>query len=257
MAWGLGCQMTALNYQTVGTPMALQDAMFSRNGRCGYALKPFFMRTLAHEVVEEYHPQTYTPHNLSLLVRVISAMNLPKENGDKHGEVIDPSVSLELHCSTGTVQSRKTDAIRKNGYNPVWNELFEFKVKHLELSFLTMTVYDIDWLQPDYIAHAGISVKHIREGYRFVPLINADGHYIPEAGLFCHFKIEQSLSAGFDAPPSHLSGSQRRKRRMDSRNRSMSQESTRSADLVSVHQMPNLSTPKSPNARAVAQLNAV
>lgn len=193
IAWGLGCQMATLNYQTMSSPMAMNDALFSRNGRSGYVTKPSFMQDRNSEVPREYHPQTYTPHNYALVVRVISGCKLPKENGDKCGEVIDPSVMLELHCSTGSVQNKNTQPIRKNGYNPIWDELFEFKIKNLDFSLLTFTVYDIDFLRPDYIAHSGVFVKNIREGYRFVPLMNAQGDYIPEAGLLCHFHLQQSI----------------------------------------------------------------
>lgn len=34
----------ALNFQTAGTEMDLCDGLFSQNGRCGYVLKPPFMR---------------------------------------------------------------------------------------------------------------------------------------------------------------------------------------------------------------------
>uniref|UniRef100_A0A8C0FH45 Phosphoinositide phospholipase C n=1 Tax=Bubo bubo TaxID=30461 RepID=A0A8C0FH45_BUBBB len=42
--WNVGCQIVALNFQTAGTEMDLCDGLFSQNGRCGYVLKPPFMR---------------------------------------------------------------------------------------------------------------------------------------------------------------------------------------------------------------------
>ncbi|KAJ1973368.1 hypothetical protein H4R35_004156 [Dimargaris xerosporica] len=38
--WAYGCQMAALNYQTFGRPMQLNNAMFALNKRSGYVLKP-------------------------------------------------------------------------------------------------------------------------------------------------------------------------------------------------------------------------
>ena len=189
--WAVGTQMVALNYQTAGDAMQASDTLFTRNGGCGYALKPIFMRSGATEVPSAYHPTSYAPHGYSLCVRVISGMNLPKENGDKQGEVIDPSVKVGLQCSTGTVQTKTTGAIRKNGYNPIWDELFEFKIKNLDFALLCFTVYDVDFLKPDYIAHGGVCVKNLREGYRLVPLLDADGVPIQDSGLLCHFELKQ------------------------------------------------------------------
>ncbi|KAJ1979097.1 hypothetical protein H4R34_002961 [Dimargaris verticillata] len=38
--WAYGCQMAALNYQTLDLPMQLNNAMFALNGRAGYVVKP-------------------------------------------------------------------------------------------------------------------------------------------------------------------------------------------------------------------------
>ena len=42
--WAQGVQMTALNYQTQDTCLRLQRAWFKQNGRCGYVLKPAYLR---------------------------------------------------------------------------------------------------------------------------------------------------------------------------------------------------------------------
>jgi hypothetical protein len=42
--WNAGCQMVALNYQTLDLGMQLNLGIFEYNSRCGYLLKPDFMR---------------------------------------------------------------------------------------------------------------------------------------------------------------------------------------------------------------------
>lgn len=37
----------ALNFQTAGEGMDMNDGLFSQNGHCGYVLKPVFMREAA------------------------------------------------------------------------------------------------------------------------------------------------------------------------------------------------------------------
>ena len=42
--WDVGAQMVALNYQTISVAMLINWAQFALNGRCGYVLKPEFLR---------------------------------------------------------------------------------------------------------------------------------------------------------------------------------------------------------------------
>lgn len=42
--WNAGCQLVALNYQTLDLAMQLNLGIFEYNQRCGFLLKPEFMR---------------------------------------------------------------------------------------------------------------------------------------------------------------------------------------------------------------------
>ena len=44
--WGSGVQMVALNYQTPSKALALNEALFELNARCGYVLRPEFRKRL-------------------------------------------------------------------------------------------------------------------------------------------------------------------------------------------------------------------
>lgn len=57
----------ALNFQTAGEGMDLNDGLFSQNGGCGYVLKPCFMRDTEKrfdpdvpQQREDYHPVVLT-----------------------------------------------------------------------------------------------------------------------------------------------------------------------------------------------------
>lgn len=62
--------LVALNFQTAGVEMDLNDGLFSQNGRCGYVLKPAFMRNTD----KRFDPETpqnrdgYQPLSLSIKV---------------------------------------------------------------------------------------------------------------------------------------------------------------------------------------------
>lgn len=42
--WNCGCQLVALNYQSLDLGMQLNLGIYEYNQRCGYLLKPEFMR---------------------------------------------------------------------------------------------------------------------------------------------------------------------------------------------------------------------
>lgn len=61
----------ALNFQTAGLEMDLNDGLFRQNGCCGYVLKPEFMRDgntqFSPETLEER--RDYKPLRLSIQVQ--------------------------------------------------------------------------------------------------------------------------------------------------------------------------------------------
>ena len=46
LAWALGCQLVALNFQTSDAPLLLNDGLFRQGGGCGYVAKP---RSIMHK----------------------------------------------------------------------------------------------------------------------------------------------------------------------------------------------------------------
>lgn len=62
----------ALNFQTAGVEMDLNDGLFSQNARCGYVLKPRIMRHVESRFDPE-HPQNrvgYTTLTLTIQVQL-------------------------------------------------------------------------------------------------------------------------------------------------------------------------------------------
>lgn len=49
--WNAGCQLVALNFQTLDLAMQLNLGIFEYNMRCGYLLKPEFMRRTDRRLV--------------------------------------------------------------------------------------------------------------------------------------------------------------------------------------------------------------
>lgn len=165
--WSMGCQLVALNWQTQDLGYEMNQALFTRNGRSGYVLKPESLR--AKDIPKVSMEKTKVHVNLE--VTVISAQQLPrfrdavkdKEALDNDTPVLDPFVSLAVivpetddfnvhtggmlaspslqsidsgsprqstsHRTTRTWTVRqRTTTIRQNGFNPIWNEKLRFDV---------------------------------------------------------------------------------------------------------------------------------
>ncbi|CAM9331523.1 unnamed protein product [Phaeothamnion confervicola] len=128
-SWNVGSQIVALNYQTPGAPMRHNDGKFRDNGGCGYVLKPWFLR----DPDTTFAPDAPFGETATLVIRVISAQQLPKPGGAERGEIIDPYVQLSLSGlpADTTRKARSTRTIDDNGFNPYWDERFEFQVSAL------------------------------------------------------------------------------------------------------------------------------
>ena len=75
----------------------------------------------------------------------MSGQHIPKPDGKLDGEIIDPYVKVRIrgHPEDHNDGNKgKTEHVKNNGFNPVWNEEFEFKVKIPQLAFLEFKVKD-------------------------------------------------------------------------------------------------------------------
>ena len=172
-SWCMGSQIVALNYQTDGIPMQLNDGKFEENGKCGYLLKPpcLLDRTQPFDIITGPFPN---PETIS--ITIISACQLPKPYASTKGEVIDPFVQLDVNGVEPDRATFKTEVIQDNGFNPVWNQKFTFKLNAPDLALLQFTVYDHeDLAAPRFIGTRVIARSCLRPGLRNVSLRDFSG----------------------------------------------------------------------------------
>ncbi|KAM6464495.1 1-phosphatidylinositol 4,5-bisphosphate phosphodiesterase delta-4 [Liasis olivaceus] len=188
--WNVGCQLVALNFQTAGRDMDLYDGLFSQNGRCGYVLKPSFMRDRETAFSPE-NPQSRGEGNpLSLVVKIISGQQLPKIPNSKEGSIVDPFVRVEIHGIPSDSAKQETKYIDNNGFNPQWGESFRFHVWVPELALLRFVVEDYDKAsRNDFVGQYTLPLTSVKAGYRHIHLLSKDGTGIPPASLFVHIQI--------------------------------------------------------------------
>uniref|UniRef100_A0A8C5DSL8 Phosphoinositide phospholipase C n=1 Tax=Gouania willdenowi TaxID=441366 RepID=A0A8C5DSL8_GOUWI len=189
--WNAGCQIVALNFQTAGEGMDLNDGLFSQNGRCGYVLKPSFMR----EPEKRFNPETpqrrdgYQP--VVLTVQVISGQQLPKVN-IKEDSIVDPLVRVEIHGVPLDQAKQETRYIENNGFNPVWYDMLRFTIHSPELAMVRIVVEDYDKTSKnDFVGQYTLPLSCMQQGYRHIHLLSKDGTSIPPASLFVHIRISE------------------------------------------------------------------
>ncbi|CAM9357091.1 unnamed protein product [Ectocarpus sp. 6 AP-2014] len=189
-SWNVGSQIVALNYQTSGTPMRLNDGKFRDNGECGYLLKPECLRTGS-----PFHPEhgPFPPGGITLTVQVVSGRQLPKPGGAQQGEIIDPYVVVSVNgLPSDCKKAKSTKVIQDNGFNPIWNEISTFEITMPEVALLMFTVMDKDVNKDDFIAQTVLPVKNVRKGYRSLRLYSSSGTQhgdFEHSSLLCRFAI--------------------------------------------------------------------
>jgi hypothetical protein len=178
VAWAMGCQMVALNFQTSDSPLMLNDGRFLQNGGCGYVLKPPAVLGTAPR------GRTTTPATALLKIRVVSGTCLPKPNGDTVGETIDPYVTVTVHdvVVNETKEEYKsssyvTSVVNDNGFNPVWNEseFHSFEIQFPQVAMVQIALMESDVTIDDKVASASIPFSCLRRGYRSIHLHDLNG----------------------------------------------------------------------------------
>lgn len=191
--WAAGAQLVAINWQTFDLGYMINHAMFQRNGRAGYVLKPLALRTHDKELLFRH-----TQHSLDIVV--ISAQQLPRPKDSLGHEImdksmVDPYVEVSIYVpdwphashhrsssssattltgSTGRLLSRRTSSVKNNGFNPVWQELLSFPFDCVgdmfDLIFVRFAVRRDGDNDEDPIAVYCVSLGSLAMGYRHLPL---------------------------------------------------------------------------------------
>uniref|UniRef100_A0AAQ6AFX7 Phosphoinositide phospholipase C n=1 Tax=Amphiprion ocellaris TaxID=80972 RepID=A0AAQ6AFX7_AMPOC len=187
--WNAGCQIVALNFQTTCNDMDVNQGRFLVNGKSGYILKPAFMR----DITTEFDPITLTRgdwlKHKTLHIMVISGQQLPKVN-KKKSSIVDPLVKVEVHGVPADVAEKETRPVDNNGFNPEWNENFQFDVYVPELALVRFVVEDHDSTSDnEFVGQYTLPFTSLQLGYRHVPLLNKNGDLLPSAGLFVHVMV--------------------------------------------------------------------
>nr|AAZ23802.1 phospholipase C [Neurospora crassa] len=206
--WRKGIQIVALNWQNWDEGMMLNEGMFAGTG--GYVLKPVGYRCAKltdsnpspspSPLASDTQADAVQHYTMDLTINVLAAQSLPLPPGDDNIDSFRPYLKVELHVEEpgerhgtdelpqdgkekGGEYKAKTKSI-KGGCDPDWEGKFgaqtELKFENIpgvvpELSFVRFLVLDDEIGRDSLAAWACVRLDRLREGYRFVHLLDAKG----------------------------------------------------------------------------------
>ncbi|KAE9378398.1 PLC-like phosphodiesterase [Stipitochalara longipes BDJ] len=179
--WGVGAQICALNWQSFGAGMQLNEALFS--GSDGYVLKPAALRA-------DGSGKLSTGKLKRLRLHIAGASDLPIPDG-READEIKPYVSCLLVHPDDLEKDpvkRKTSPYKhhKLGFlhrgenppqnDPIWDETLEWEFEENELVFLRMLVKSDDSFAANpTLAVAAVRLLYVVGGWAFIPMLDLRG----------------------------------------------------------------------------------
>ncbi|XP_062245216.1 1-phosphatidylinositol 4,5-bisphosphate phosphodiesterase zeta-1-like [Platichthys flesus] len=177
--WNVGSQLVALNFQSMGLPMDLNNGRFQDNGGCGYTLKPAVL--MSSET--SFDPGCSRCLKATrLLLKVISGSNLPVP---RSGKPLDPFVRVEINGIASEPRKKSTHTVKNNSLTPHWDTDMNFHISVPELCLVRFCVRDqTGFLSSDFVGQYTLPFSSLKKGYRWVPLLSRDGCSLEPATLF-------------------------------------------------------------------------
>lgn len=170
ICWGVGAQIAALNWQTFGASMQLNEALFA--GTDGYVLKPDALRPGGSGKLS-------TGIKQKLRLHVAGASNIQVPEGTDVDKM-KPYVTCTLHHpdhfdveppkrKTAAYKQHKLGFLHKGenppASDPIWDEVLEWSFEENELAFLRILVKDdISFARNAKLAAAAVRLSYVVTG---------------------------------------------------------------------------------------------
>uniref|UniRef100_A0A8C2H147 1-phosphatidylinositol 4,5-bisphosphate phosphodiesterase n=1 Tax=Cyprinus carpio TaxID=7962 RepID=A0A8C2H147_CYPCA len=185
--WNAGCQLVALNFQTIDLSMQLNLGMYEYNGKSGYRLKPEFMRR------PDKHFDPFTESTVDGIANffIISGQFLTDKKVGVYVEIDMFGLPVDTRR-----KAFKTKTSQSNAINPVWDEepiVFK-KVVLPTLASLRIAVYEEGG---KFIGHRIIPVSAIRPGYRYIGLRNEKNQALTLPAIFVYIEVKDYVPDTF------------------------------------------------------------
>ena len=182
--WGLGAQICALNWQTFGASIQLNEALFA--GSDGYVLKPEALRAGGSGVLNASGKRK----RLRLHVGGASDVHLPK---GRAADDIKPYLTCTLYHPTflteDDIPKRKTAAYKQHKLalihdkstmspptDPIWDEVLEWEYEDSELVFLRLLIKSDDaFARNPIFCVTAVRVEFVVSEWCFIRMLDLKG----------------------------------------------------------------------------------
>ena len=184
--WPVGCQMVALNYQTLDIPMQVNLGLFSFNGACGYLEKPASLCQSTSSFDPKGRTNVENVVIYQIDIKLISGQFLCQDREPTY-------VDIEMYGMYADATKRheyRLRAKRWNGFQAIYDdtdvESGEFPIRFSkvilpEIAALPLAVSEEDGT---FIGQSFIPVAHLRPGYRHIVLRNQMNIPVQASSLF-------------------------------------------------------------------------
>ncbi|CAF4178785.1 unnamed protein product [Rotaria sp. Silwood2] len=195
--WPVGCQMVALNYQTLDTPMQVNLGLFSFNGGCGYLEKPASLCQSTGSFDPKGRTNVENVVGYQIEIKILSGQFLCQDREPAY-------VDIEMYGLYADATKRHECRIRAkrwNGFQAVYDdtdvETGEFSVRFSkvilpEMAALRFAVFEEDGT---FIGQSFVPVAHLRPGYRHVVLRNQINIPVQSSSLFVYIRKDVHVDA--------------------------------------------------------------
>jgi phosphatidylinositol phospholipase C delta len=180
--WNIGAQICAMNWQTFGASMQLNEALFAGSG--GYVLKPAALRAGGNGDLS-------TGRKKLLRLHVAGATSIPLPS-DRETDDVKPYLTCTLvhpndlanlppKRKTAPYKSHKlTSFMRKDdspSTDPVWKEVLEWEYEDNELVFLRLLIKSDDsFARNPIFCVSAVRLMYVVGGWSFIRMLDLGGH---------------------------------------------------------------------------------
>ncbi|CAF2924330.1 unnamed protein product [Rotaria sp. Silwood2] len=204
--WPIGCQMCALNYQTLDVPMQLNLGLFSFNNACGYIEKPLALCQLKRSFDPRVRMNIENVAGYQIHIKVISGQFLCQDR--------EPTfVDIQMYGMYGDTTKRHEFLVRAkrwNGFQAIYDDTdidsnkYNIRFPNVTLPEMAALRFVVSTEDGTFIGQSFIPIAHIRPGYRYVVLRNQINIPINSSSLLIFIEINIHINAEYQDIASKL-----------------------------------------------------
>ncbi|KAL2751874.1 hypothetical protein ACRALDRAFT_2023404 [Sodiomyces alcalophilus JCM 7366] len=188
--WGVGAQICALNWQTFGASMQLNEALFS--GTDGFVLKPRSLRPVPPSDSPDPPDSPKKNRRRRLRLHVAGATDVPIPTSTEASDTKPYLTCTLVHPDnvSGKPPKRKTSPYRQHRFtkflrgpdenppqnDPLWDEVLEWEYEENDLVFLRMLIKSDDsWATNPIFAVAAVRLLYSTGEWSFIRMLDLKG----------------------------------------------------------------------------------